>query len=146
MGGPSRSAAVLAFWAAYRDAAGLGHDRYDVVAMGDSITDGTGSTPDANDRWPDFLAERLAAQYGAAAPAVLNVGIAGNRVLSHNAGLGLLKRAGLDVSGGDQLSDPNALFGPSGLSRFDYDVLLQPGVSHVVVLEGITNRGATPRA
>ena len=34
-----------------------------VVTIGDSITDGTGSTPDANDRWPDFLAERLAAQY-----------------------------------------------------------------------------------
>jgi lysophospholipase L1-like esterase len=112
-----------------------------VATMGDSITDGTGSTPDANDRWPDFLAERLAARYGAGAPAVLNVGIAGNRVLSHNAGLNVLRRAGLEVPGGDQLSDPNALFGPSALSRFDHDVLLQPGVTHVVVLEGINDIG-----
>lgn len=112
-----------------------------VVTMGDSITDGTGSTPDANDRWPDFFAERLAARYGAAAPGVLNIGIAGNRVLSHNAGLDLLKRAGLDVPGGDHLSDPNALFGPSGLSRFDHEVLLQPGATHVVVLEGINDIG-----
>ena len=65
-----------------------------IVAMGDSITDGTGSTVDANRRWPDFLARRLAAELGDAAPGVLNVGIAGNRVLSHNAGLGILRRAG----------------------------------------------------
>ena len=53
-----------------------------VVTLGDSITDGTGATPDTNSRWPDFLARRLAEAYGERAPGVLNVGIAGNRVLS----------------------------------------------------------------
>jgi lysophospholipase L1-like esterase len=111
-----------------------------VVAFGDSITDGTGSTPDTNSRWPDFLARRLSERYGAAAPGVINAGIAGNRVLGHNAGAALLKRAG--VAGATaQMDDPNALFGPSGLSRFDQDVLLQPGVTHVIVLETINDIG-----
>ena len=113
-----------------------------IVAMGDSITDGTGSTVDANRRWPDFLARRLAAEHGDAAPGVLNVGIAGNRVLSHNAGLGILRRAGrpaLPDTG--EPPNPNALFGPSGLSRFDRDVLLQPGVTHVIVLETTNDIG-----
>ena len=113
-----------------------------IVAMGDSITDGTGSTVDANRRWPDFLARRLAAEHGAAAPGVLNVGIAGNRVLSHNAGLGILRRAGRSAPPGtDGPPNPNALFGPSGLSRFDRDVLLQPGATHVIVLETTNDIG-----
>ena len=111
-----------------------------VVTFGDSITDGTGSTPDTNSRWPDFLARRLGERYGSAAPGVINVGIAGNRVLSHNAGSSLLKRAGL-AGASEQMDDPNALFGPSGLSRFDQDVLLQPGVTHVIVLETINDIG-----
>ena len=110
-----------------------------VVTFGDSITDGTGSTPDTNSRWPDFLARRLSERYGAAAPGVINAGIAGNRVLSHNAGAALLKRAGVAATA--QMDDPNALFGPSGLSRFDQDVLLQPGVTHVIVLETINDIG-----
>jgi lysophospholipase L1-like esterase len=111
-----------------------------VVTFGDSITDGTGSTPDTNSRWPDFLARRLGDRYGSAAPGVINAGIAGNRVLSHNAGSSLLKRAGL-AGASEQMDDPNALFGPSGLSRFDQDVLLQPGVTHVIVLETINDIG-----
>ena len=114
-----------------------------IVTMGDSITDGTGSTVDAHRRWPDFLARRLAAEYGDAAPGVLNVGIAGNRVLSHNAGLSnLLRRAGLPAPPDTGTPpNPNALFGPSGLSRFNRDVLLQPGVTHVVVLETTNDIG-----
>jgi lysophospholipase L1-like esterase len=111
-----------------------------VVTFGDSITDGTGSTPDTNSRWPDFLARRLGERYGSAAPGVINVGIAGNRVLSHNAGSSLLKRVGV-AGASEQMDDPNALFGPSGLSRFDQDVLLQPGVTHVIVLETINDIG-----
>ena len=114
-----------------------------IVTMGDSITDGTGSTVDSHRRWPDFLARRLATEYGDAAPGVLNVGIAGNRVLGHNAGLAsILQRAGLPAppDAGTPLN-PNALFGPSGLSRFDRDVLLQPGVTHVVVLETTNDIG-----
>ena len=55
-----------------------------IVAFGDSITDGTRSTADTNGRWPDHLARRLLAQR-AARSAVLNAGIAGNRVLGGRA-------------------------------------------------------------
>jgi lysophospholipase L1-like esterase len=89
-----------------------------VVAVGDSITDGTRSTTDTNNRWPDHLARRLVARRGAAV-AVLNAGIAGNRLLSEGAA-----QAGVNV-----------------LARFDRDVLLQPGVTHVVVMEGINDIG-----
>ena len=113
-----------------------------VVAMGDSITDGSRSTVDANRRWPDFLARRLAAELGDAAPGVLNVGIAGNRVLSHNAGLGIVRRAGgAGPPDAAEPPNPNGLFGPSGLSRFDRDVLLQPGATHVIVLETTNDIG-----
>jgi lysophospholipase L1-like esterase len=85
-----------------------------IVTFGDSITDGTRSTVDANGRWPDVLARRLkAAGVGAA---VLNQGIAGNRVLSDGAGV-------------------------SALARFERDVLSQPGVSHVVIFLGINDIG-----
>jgi lysophospholipase L1-like esterase len=83
-----------------------------VVVLGDSITDGNGSTPDANRRWPDILAERLA-PHGIA---VANAGIAGNR----------LARDGMGVS---------------ALARFEQDVLAQPGVSDVIVLLGTNDIG-----
>ena len=106
-----------------------------IVIFGDSITEGMGSTPDANARWPDLLAQRLVDAYGEEAPAVLNAGISGHRVLGHN---------GLDLfSGGAEPTgdQANAGFGPSALSRFDRDVLLQPGVTHVVVFEAINDIG-----
>jgi lysophospholipase L1-like esterase len=90
-----------------------------VVAFGDSITDGSRSTANTNNRWPDQLARRLAADRNAARVAVLNAGIAGNRVLSDGA----------------------AQTGVNALARFDRDVLLQPGVTHVVVMEGINDIG-----
>lgn len=83
-----------------------------VVALGDSLTDGNGSTPDANRRWPDFLAARLA-PHGVA---VANAGISGGRLL----------RDGM---------------GQSALVRFEQDVLAQPGVSDVIVLLGINDIG-----
>jgi lysophospholipase L1-like esterase len=86
-----------------------------VVTFGDSITDGTASTPNANRRWPDDLARRLASVPGSAM-GVLNLGIGGNRLLSD--GLGV-----------------------SALARFDRDVAAQTGVTHVVVLEGINDIG-----
>jgi len=93
-----------------------------VVALGDSITDGTLSTADTNNRWPDHLAKRLMAQATSARTlmmGVLNQGIAGNRVLSD-------------------------FVGPSALARFDRDVLAQSGVTHVILLEGINDFGLTP--
>lgn len=83
-----------------------------VVALGDSITDGNGSTPDTDRRWPDFLAQRLA-PHGVA---VANAGISGGRLL----------RDGM---------------GESALARFEQDVLAQPGVSDVIVLLGINDIG-----
>jgi lysophospholipase L1-like esterase len=64
-----------------------------VVALGDSITDGNGSTPGANTRWPDALAERLAARN----VGVLNAGISGGRLLKDGMGRSALERAGRDV-------------------------------------------------
>ena len=85
-----------------------------IVTFGDSITDGTASTVNANGRWPDVLARRL--KEAGVAVAVLNQGIAGNRVLSDGAGI-------------------------SALARFERDVLSQPAVSHVVVFVGINDIG-----
>ena len=110
-----------------------------IVTLGDSITDGTASTPDTNSRWPDFLARRLVARAGNTPPAVLNVGIAGNRVLSDNAGLAMFRQ---NTDGpAPPPPNPNAQFGPSALSRFDREVLEQPGVTHVIVLESINDIG-----
>jgi len=86
-----------------------------VATFGDSITDGARSSLDVNNRWPDVLARRLAARKGVGV-AVLNAGISGNRVLGDGAGT-------------------------SALSRFDKDVLMQTGVTHVVVMEGINDIG-----
>lgn len=88
-----------------------------IVTFGDSITDGTSSTPNANRRWPDILAERLA---GAGEPrGVSNQAIAGNRVLSQGM----------------------AIFGESALARFDRDVLTVPNARWLVILEGINDIG-----
>jgi lysophospholipase L1-like esterase len=87
-----------------------------IVAFGDSITDGVGSTAGANRRWPDFLAERLAARRRAPAFGVVNHGISGNRVLNDGAG-------------------------ESALARFDRDVLSVSGVTHVIVFEGVNDLG-----
>jgi lysophospholipase L1-like esterase len=85
-----------------------------VVTFGDSITDGAASTPDANHRWPDFLAERLAK----ADPrlAVVNEGISGARVLR------------------DRMGD-------NALARFDRDVLSQPRADTVILMMGINDIG-----
>jgi lysophospholipase L1-like esterase len=91
-----------------------------VVAFGDSITDGARSTVDANHRWPDTLAARLRAR-GGNRIAVVDMGIGGNRILNDAA--------------------TNVRFGVNALARFDRDVLAQPGVRYVIVLEGINDLG-----
>ena len=93
-----------------------------IVAFGDSITDGYQSTAGANHRWPDRLAERLMAKSPARPDGVVNAGIGGNRVLADGA---------------------IAFFGQSALSRFDRDVLSVPGATHVIVLEGVNDLGAS---
>ena len=85
-----------------------------IVAFGDSIIDGAGSTYDANTRWPDFLARRLVDAHKDLG--VLNQGINGNKVL-------------------------NSLLGDSALARFDTDVLGQAGTKYAILLEGINDIG-----
>jgi hypothetical protein len=87
-----------------------------VVALGDSITDGDGSTVDADNNWPSNLVRRATKATGASTLAIVNEGIVGNRLLRD----------------GD-------IFGLSALARFDRDVLTLPGVTHVVLLEGIND-------
>lgn len=91
-----------------------------VVTLGDSITDGNGSTTNGNDRWPDRLADRLQASPATRKISVLNHGIGGGRLL-------------LDG------------LGPNALARFDRDVLAQTGVRYLIVLEGVNDLGTFTR-
>lgn len=91
-----------------------------LVVLGDSITDGYGVAADTNTRWPDFLKARMAADPKTRDIAVLNAGIGGNR----------LRLDGL---------------GPNALARFEREVLSVPGVSHVIVLEGVNDLGTLTR-
>jgi lysophospholipase L1-like esterase len=87
-----------------------------IVAFGESMTAGVGSTPDTNRRWPDFLEQRLLQNHFKRV-AVLNEGLPGNRILYPG--------------------PPKAIFfGPSALARFDRDVLGQAGLKYVIVLLG----------
>jgi lysophospholipase L1-like esterase len=104
-----------------------------VVAFGDSITDGTASTLNGDDRWPDVLSRRLHAAFGARV-AVVNEGIGGNQVV------------------GPAVYGPAHPFagGPSAGQRLARDVLGLSGVGTVIWLEGINDFGtqgnATPEA
>jgi lysophospholipase L1-like esterase len=97
-----------------------------IVAFGSSLTDGDGSTQDANRRWPDVLAERLL--QGAARSTevgVLNQGLIGNRLLKDSP-----QDAGLPFG---------AALGEAGLKRFERDVLAQAGVRYVIQCLGIND-------
>ncbi len=86
------------------------------VTLGDSITDGAGVIVGDYADWPDILASRLAGKQRLHGHAVINEGISGNRILHDGAGV-------------------------SALARFDRDVLAQPGVANLIVLEGINDIG-----
>ncbi len=91
-----------------------------IVTLGDSITDGTRSTPDTNSRWPNVLAMRLQETRKLDHLSVLNEGISGNRLLSAGSG-------------------------PNTLARFDRDVLSHPEVEFLTVLIGINDIGNSAR-
>lgn len=91
-----------------------------VVLLGDSITDGYGVQPDTNMRWGDALMLRMRADPATRNMAVLNGGIGGNR----------LRLDGL---------------GPNALARFEREVLSPPGVTHLIVVEGINDLGTLTR-
>ncbi|MET7454598.1 SGNH/GDSL hydrolase family protein [Streptomyces sp. NPDC005574] len=95
-----------------------------VVLLGDSITDGAGSTRDADRRWPDVLATRLRSQHVVPHYGVLNQGISGNRVVA------------------DSYAGDGVAASPSGVSaphRFDRDVLAQTSARTAVVFEGVND-------
>ncbi|MEQ4305148.1 SGNH/GDSL hydrolase family protein [Plantactinospora sp. B6F1] len=86
------------------------------VLLGDSLTDGRGSTTNGNDRWPDRLVDRLHGYRPTSDVAVVNQAAGGNRVLDDG-------------------------LGPNALARLDRDVLAQSGVSWLVVFEGVNDIG-----
>jgi lysophospholipase L1-like esterase len=88
-----------------------------VVAFGDSVVDGDG--PDHN--WPSDLARRLGTTPEGSKVAVVNAGIAGNRLLN------------------DCFIASAGCFGVSALARFDRDALAMPGVTHIVLLKGVND-------
>lgn len=99
-----------------------------VVVLGDSIADGSGTTMDANKRWPDLLAERLVdVTHNGKVPSVLNVGMAGNR-LTHDGPEPL----GAGIPGFNEL-------GVSALARLNEDVFPQAGVRTVITHLGIND-------
>jgi lysophospholipase L1-like esterase len=92
-----------------------------VAILGNSITDGRGSTTNMQNRWPDVLSESLLRDSSTRHIGVLNLGIGGNCVLA----------------GG---------LGPTGVSRFDRDILNQQGVRWVIVFEGVNDIGGVRSA
>ncbi|KND46487.1 SGNH/GDSL hydrolase family protein [Streptomyces stelliscabiei] len=95
-----------------------------VAVLGDSLTDGRGSTTNGNNRWPDQLFDRLQQRPGTRHLAVVNLAAGGNRVL--NDGLG-----------------------PNALARLDRDILAHSAVEQLIVFEGVNDLGtaeATPAA
>jgi lysophospholipase L1-like esterase len=91
-----------------------------VVALGDSITDGHGTTTNGNDRWTDVLAQRLQGWRHTRNVGVSNQGIGGNHLLTDG-------------------------LGPNALARFDRDVLGPTGVRWVIVFEGVNDLGGLAR-
>ncbi len=89
-----------------------------IAVFGDSITDGRGSGTNKQNRWPDILAQCLLKKNSTKQIGVLNMGIGGNAIL----------RGGL---------------GPTGLNRFEHDVLKQSGVRWLIVFEGVNDLGGT---
>lgn len=91
-----------------------------VVALGDSITDTSATTGNANHRWPDYLARRLNAVHGPTL-SVVNAGLGGNRVL--------LPR------------DGEPFYGVPAVDRLGRDVFAQTGVRTVILVEGVNDIG-----
>ena len=94
-------------------------DAYAVAIVGDSLTDGRGSTTNGNDRWPDQLLDRLIATSSDHAVALVNEAAGGNRILTDG-------------------------LGPNALGRIDRDVIARAGVKYVIIFEGVNDIGTAP--
>ncbi|MFI6177855.1 SGNH/GDSL hydrolase family protein [Nonomuraea sp. NPDC051191] len=88
-----------------------------LAVLGDSLTDGRGSTTNRNDRWPDQLLDRL--QPRLPGLALANQAAGGNRVLHDG-------------------------LGPAALARLDRDVLARSGLAWLIVFEGVNDSGTAP--
>jgi lysophospholipase L1-like esterase len=92
-----------------------------VAILGNSITDGRGSTTNMQNRWPDLLSERLLANPATSQVGVLNLGIGGNCVLKN-------------------------CLGTAGITRYEGDILRQAGVKSVIIFEGVNDIGGVRTA
>jgi lysophospholipase L1-like esterase len=92
-----------------------------IAILGNSITDGRGSTTNMQNRWPDLLSERLLANTATSQVGVLNLGIGGNCVLKD-------------------------CLGTAGISRYESDILRQSGVRSVIIFEGVNDIGGVRSA
>jgi lysophospholipase L1-like esterase len=115
-----KSAAAVDHWYFLSAIDVLAPEGLAIVALGDSITDGSGSTKNANNRWVDVLAERLQGSPAHRRISVLNLGIGGNCLVRE-------------------------CNGPNALARFDRDVLARSAVRYLIVLEGINDLGTLTR-
>ena len=121
-------------------------ERTTIVAIGDSITDGTGTTVDGHDRWGDFLNRRLRA--AGSANVVVNAGIGGNRVTTLRWGsvlTGAYRSQALldDTSGAPRTPDARCdACGQPAVMRLEREVLSMPNVSAIILFEGVNDIGA----
>ena len=121
-------------------------ERHAIVAVGDSITDGSGTTIDGNDRWEDFLNKRLRA--AGSANVVVNEGIGGNRVVTMPWGPVLSGAYTSEAKLADHSGAPNTTdarcdgCGEPAVVRLDRDVFGLPNVSAVILFEGVNDIGA----
>jgi lysophospholipase L1-like esterase len=131
-----------------------------VVTLGDSITDGRGSTTDGNDRWPDNLAQRLITNAPTAGGSVVNMGIGGNAI-SRLRQTSARRVGGVFQTLSPPMSPPRPLrqkgrggvwggegvfFAPAAVNRFDRDVPNQSGVRWLMVFEGVNDIGGNASA
>jgi lysophospholipase L1-like esterase len=90
-----------------------------LLIVGDSITDGRGSTTNANNRWPDLLFRRLQSSSATKHISFGNLAAGGNRILADG-------------------------LGPNAFGRIDRDVLAHPGVAYAMIFEGVNDIGTAP--
>ena len=95
-----------------------------IVAFGDSITDGTATTLNGDDRWPDVLSRRVHAKFGTAF-SIVNQGIGGNQV----------------AGPAEYTSAKPIPGGPSAVSRLERDIISLPGVASIIWMEGVNDFG-----
>ncbi|KAG6855571.1 hypothetical protein H0H87_000831 [Tephrocybe sp. NHM501043] len=87
-----------------------------IAVVGDSITDGRGSTDNGNNRWTDLLVDRLLANGATRDLTVINQAAGGNRILADG-------------------------LGPNALGRIDRDVIAHPNVKYAIIFEGVNDIG-----